>query len=321
LAESTAPSKDLAGLGRGRGFGARLQASPLFRLLPLAAALTISAFALAEIWNAVEDFELGRAHGLLSMGVVKLAYAFGELQDKASEIDQSLSVQVNGKMLADGGGSGRGGDGGGGGEAQRHSPPQSPPPLPGPQLLRRSKLSGRQVLADMRAVLMGRRTTMAACSFALGACLVEIVRDLEDEHGAKRGAALLAASELNNQWHRLSPLPTAAAALGSGGSSSSGNLGGGSGGNTGGGSSPFGSQSQRLALARRLRWRQAASGAVALAAMVVAGREVVADTWSAPVGAGHAMAVLAAAQLVENGHRALVSLGVPRPPLARVMVV
>ena len=61
-------------------------------MLPLLTALTISAFALAEIWEAVEDFESGRAHGLLSMGAVKLAFVIGKLQDRASEIDQSLAA-------------------------------------------------------------------------------------------------------------------------------------------------------------------------------------------------------------------------------------
>ena len=322
----------------------RFHFAQVLRLLPLLTALTISAFALAEIWETVEDLELGRAHGLLSMGVVKLAYAFGELQDKASEIDQTLTASK--RDSSDG--SNDGGYGGdrskpgvaaaattssgaaeGGGESgviEDHEraaatlPMSTCRPAP-PKELRTTPAKG--VAARLLAVLVGRRVTIAACVFALGACVVEIARDLEEAAGEEtrgvageetravngggggftssgHGAALLAASELVYQWHRLVPGPASGVASATTSSAT----------NT----------SYQRRLQARLQARRFVSAGVALAAMAEAGREVVADV-SAPVGAGHAMAILAAAQLVENGYRALTSLGVPTIHAARPMVV
>ena len=65
------------GKGHEPGWALRLSSRRWFQVLPVVTALTISLFALAEIWDTLYDFELGRAHGLLSMGLVKLVSSRG----------------------------------------------------------------------------------------------------------------------------------------------------------------------------------------------------------------------------------------------------
>jgi hypothetical protein len=266
-----------------------------FRLLPVATAVTISAFALVEIYDTFFDFRLGRAHGLLSVGAVKLATAVGELQAEAAivldedgslgraviEIKNNASSEValrrsvsgvtgSAATLVDSGGPPQ---------------PQSPP---------RQSLSPRAQTkaAKARALLVGRRTTMVACAFALVACIVEIVRDLEAPGRGRHGAALLTLSELVNHWCRLFP----ATETGNGGNNS-GHL-----------------------FATALQRRRVATMGVAVPAALYAAEEVLAADWR-HLGAHHAAAVLATAQFTENFYRACLAIGVPRIAVPHAQIV
>lgn len=266
-----------------------------FRLLPVATAVTISVFALFEIYETFFDFRLGRAHGLLSVGAVKLATAVGDLQAEAAIVldeDDSLGrviVEVN-KNASSEGALRRSVSGIAGSAAtllSSNGPPQSPP-----QSLPRQSSSPRAQTraAKARALLVGRRTTMVACAFALVACIVEIVRDLEAPGRGRHGAALLTLSELVNHWCRLFPAQA---------------------GDTG-------DHGHHLAAA--LQRRRVATMGVAVPAALYAAEEVLAADWR-HLGAHHAAAALAAAQFTENFYRACLAIGVPRIAASRVQIV
>jgi len=67
-----------------RRFAFALGSQRWFRLVPVVTAVVISVFALFEIYDTFFDFRLGQAHGLLSVGAVKLATAISELQAEAA---------------------------------------------------------------------------------------------------------------------------------------------------------------------------------------------------------------------------------------------
>lgn len=105
-------------------------------------------------------FKLGHAHGIFSIGVLKLGYAFGEFQEQASEIA----------------------------EVAEHE---------------KVDFAEKGVLKLISQILVGKFVTVTACVVALLACTLEIIRDLRPS--GHHGAALLAGSELLNQWYRLRP--------------------------------------------------------------------------------------------------------------------
>jgi hypothetical protein len=268
-----------------------------FRLLPVATAVTISAFALVEIYDTFFDFRLGRAHGLLSVGAVKLATAVGELQAEAAivldedgslgraviEVKNNASSEVALRRSVSGVT-----------DSAATSVSLAGPPQPPPQSPPRQSFSPRAQTkaAKARALLVGRRTTMVACAFALVACIVEIVRDLEAPGRGRHGAALLTLSELVNHWCRLFP----ATEIGNGGNNS-GHL-----------------------FATALQRRRVATMGVAVPAALYAAEEVLAADWR-HLGAYHAAAVLAAAQFTENFYRACLAIGVPRIAVQRAQIV
>ena len=130
--------------------------------LPLITAVTISFFAMAEIQKRFFEHRLSHAHGLLSMGIVKIAYSLGELQGKVREVEDVMIELDYGDFVL--------------------QFPRSPSPLQSEHNFR-SKL------------------TMVVCIFALFACTLEILRDLRPS--GHHGTAVLAASELVNQFFRL----------------------------------------------------------------------------------------------------------------------
>ena len=70
--------------------GGNLADSRYFRLIPLLTATCISGFAVHEIIETLHEYQIGHAHGIASLGVVKVLYALGELQEQVSEADEVL---------------------------------------------------------------------------------------------------------------------------------------------------------------------------------------------------------------------------------------
>jgi len=281
-----------------RRFAYALGSQRWFRLVPVVAAITISVFALFEIYDTFFDFRLGRAHGLLSVGAVKLATAISELQAEAAIVldEEDSSVQVNDDVSTNPTSEGalrRSGSSINGGAASSMVPTSPSTEQSPQQLQRRQSYHSRDRTrgGKVRALLVGRRTTMVACAFALVACIVEIMRDFEAPGRGRHGAALLTLSELVNHWCRLFP-----AQIGEIGDLSG----------------------SRVALA--LLRRRIASMCAAVPAALYAGEEVLAADWRHP-GAHHAAAVLAVAQFTENLYRACLAVGVPRVAASRVQIV
>ena len=282
-----------------RRFAFALGSQRWFRLVPVVTAVVISVFALFEIYDTFFDFRLGQAHGLLSVGAVKLATAISELQAEAAIVlddeEDSLThanADINSNPTSEGA-LRRSGSSINGGAANLLPPTSPSTEQSSHQLQRRQSYLSRDPTrgTKMRAFLVGRRTTMVACAFALVACVVEVVRDLKAPGRGRHGAALLTLSELVNHWCRLFP-----AQVGEIGDLSG----------------------SRVALA--LLRRRVASMCAAVPAALYAGEEVLAADWRHP-GAHHAAAVLAVAQFSENLYRACLAVGVPRVAAPRVQIV
>jgi len=164
-----------------------------------------------------------------------------------------------------------------------------------------SSISAKPLSYSIIKFVVSKKVTTIACVFALVSCVADIVQDLTPS--GHHGGALVAASELLNQLFRLNPAKSAAL--------------------SDKGATAEQANEMRAAAERygkRLQIRRFVTMAVALPAAMCACREVVQDVLRPP-GAHHAVALLAAAQFTENAYRALYSLGVQRPPTARLMVV